>query len=768
MSLFATRPPLPPGEPAVRLPKWALALGLASVAVVAGVLAVLPGIPDFAAVRSSARSSEAQLLDRHGVLLQRLRLDRRQRHTEWVGLNEVSPAFVASLIAAEDKRFRYHAGVDPVALMSAAWDNLRRPRARGASTLTMQLAGLLMSEREGAPLARGLGYKLAQMRLALGLELRWSKREILEAYVNRVGFRGELVGLDAAARGLVGKGASGLDYPESAVLVSLIRAPTASRTQVAQRACRLLQRLDHADDCARAAFVASALPRHSLPMPGADEAPHLARRLLTRAGESVRSSLDAELQRFAAETLRSHLAALVERNVEDGAVVVLDNASGEALAYVGSSGDLSGAPEVDGAAAQRQPGSTLKPFLYASAIEARWLTAASVLDDSSLALTTPSGLYIPQDYDRHFKGPVTVRTALGASLNVPAVRALTIVGVDRFLRTLRELGMNTLTHDAEHYGFGLALGGAETSLLALTNAYRSFAQQGRWSPVRFAPDAAADIAANVAANTSHGATAKLATAATGNTTKPDSARTVFSPQTAFILADVLSDPAARAITFGLSSPLSARTWAAVKTGTSKGMRDNWAVGFTDRYTVGVWVGNFSGAPMWDVSGITGAAPVWRDIVEYLHRNAASHAPAAPEGVVGETLAFDPPIEAPRQEWFIAGTQPELHGGMQRIAIQLAAPTPRLLAPPDSAIVAPDPDIPHARQSIRVEVAAAKGTCVRLDGKPIGNCSRAAQLLPLPAPGEHKLELVDASGRVLDTHALTVRGLYVPVRTQPAT
>ncbi|WP_341675600.1 penicillin-binding protein 1C [Niveibacterium sp. SC-1] len=731
------------GKPLARRPQWRLALGATALALVTGVLAVLPGIPDFVTVRSSARSSEAQLLDRHGVLLQRLRLDRRQRHTEWVPLNEVSPAFVASLIAAEDKRFRYHAGVDPLALMSALWDNLRRPRARGASTLTMQLAGLLMSEREGAPLARGFAYKLAQMRLALGLELRWSKREILEAYVNRVGFRGELVGLDAAARGLVGKGASGLDHPESAVLVSLIRAPTASRARVAQRACRLLQRLDHADDCSRAAFVATGLPRHSLPMPGADEAPHLARRLLARAGEQYRSSLDAELQRFAAETLRSHLAALVERNVEDGAVVVLDNASGEVLAYVGSSGDLSGAPEVDGAAAQRQPGSTLKPFLYASAIEARWLTAASVLDDSSLALTTPSGLYIPQDYDRHFKGPVTVRTALGASLNVPAVRGLTIVGVDRFLRTLRELGMNTLTHDAEHYGFGLALGGAETSLLTLTNAYRSFAREGRWTPVRYSPDAAAD--------------------AIGSATEPESTREVFSPQTAFILSDVLSDPAARAITFGLSSPLSARTWAAVKTGTSKGMRDNWAVGYTDRYTVGVWVGNFSGAPMWDVSGITGAAPVWRDIVEYLHRDSSSRAPTPPEGVVGETLAFDPPIEAPRREWFIAGTQPEGHGATQRIAIQLAAPTPRLLAPPDSAIVAPDPDIPHARQSIRVEVAAAKGTCVRLDGKPIGSCGRPAQLLSLPAPGEHKLELVDTAGRTLDAHMLTVRGLYVPAR-----
>ena len=295
-------------------------------------------------------------------------------------------------------------------------------------------------------------------------------------------------------------------------------------------------------------------------MSGLDEAPHLARRLLTRAGTSVRSTLDAPLQRFAAETLRNRLASLSERNVEDGAVIVIDNATGDVLAYVGSSGDLSGAAAVDGAAALRQPGSTLKPFLYGVAIEQRWLTAASLLDDAPLALTTPSGLYVPQNYERDFKGAVSVRSALAASLNVPAVRTLQLVGLERFRQTLQAFGMSSVKHDGEYYGYGLALGGGDTSLLALTNAYRALANAGVWSPAHLQIER-------------------------GSGDGGDAVR-VLSAEASFIVSDILADAAARAATFGLASPLSTRSWAAVKTGTSKGMRDNWAIGYTDRYTVG--------------------------------------------------------------------------------------------------------------------------------------------------------------------------------------
>jgi penicillin-binding protein 1C len=406
---------------------------------------------------------------------------------------------------------------------------------------------------------------------------------------------------------------------------------------------------------------------------------------------------------------------------------VLDNATGDVLAYVGSSGDLSDAGEVDAAAALRQPGSTLKPFLYAVAIGERWLTAASVLDDSPLALTTPGGLYIPQNYDRDHKGPVTVRTALASSLNVPAVRTLTLVGLERFHDRLRALGFTSLTRDAEHYGYGLALGGAETSLVAMANAYRALANAGRVGSVRYRPDApVGDL------------------------------RPALDPAASYVIADILADEGARALTFGLASPLATRSWAAVKTGTSKGMRDNWAVGFTDRYTVAVWVGNASGAPMWDVSGITGAAPVWRAIVEYLHADSPSRAPTPPGNVVRTSVAFAPAIEPPRNEWFVAGTEQKV------VALPVAEVRPRIVAPSDGAVIAPDPDIPAARQRILVQAQGAGRGCVSLDDVSLG-CGDAPRLIALPQPGRHRVQLTSAEGERLAEATFDVRALPLPRR-----
>jgi penicillin-binding protein 1C len=706
-----------------RLVRAARALAIAGACLCACVaaLVVTAQVPRYAEVRASHRGSESVLLDRNNVVLERLRLDHRQRMLEWIDLDAMSPILLRAVVVSEDQRFWQHAGVDPIGTVSALIDNLQRSRARGASTISMQLASLIDQPSRHSWLG-----KLLQMRNAMAIELHWSKREILEAYLNMVSFRGELVGIDSAARGLLAKGPDGLDSADAAVLSALVRAPGAPRYRVGQRACATLRTMQLAAVCKRAAFVASVLPQSNYSMTGVDDAPHLARRLLRAPGEQLRVTVDAALQRFASETLRTHLAELAERNVEDGAIVVLDNRSGEVLAYVGSSGELSSASAVDGVAAARQPGSTLKPFLYGLAIDQRWLTASSVLDDSPLALTTPSGLYIPQDYDRNFRGAVTVRSALGSSLNVPAVRALTMVGVDRFLVSLREFGLSSLSRDADHYGFGLALGGAETNLLELSNAYRTLANGGKWTPVRFTQNEA-----------------------------QAAGRQVLSPQACFIVGDILADPSARALTFGLSSALSTRSWAAVKTGTSKGMRDNWTIGYTDRYTVGVWVGNFSGAPMWDVSGVTGAAPIWRDMVEHLHAQLGGRAPMPPAGLQRQDVVFKPAFEAPRGEWIISdGTRP----AETRVTRQLVAARAQLIAPPDAAVIAPDPDIPERRQSLLLQANSAARTCLRLDGKPVARCGQSMVLLALPQAGRHVVTLTDPAGTPLDTHAFDVRAL----------
>lgn len=274
---------------------------------------------------------------------------------------------------------------------------------------------------------------------------------------------------------------------------------------------------------------------------------------------------------------------------------------------------MSQAAQVDAVLALRQPGFALKPFVYGLAFERRLLTPANLLQDAPVELPTGAGLYIPQNYDRRFRGWVSVRTALGNSLDVPAVRAGVMLGPDALAEGLRRFGL-PLKEPGGFYGPGLALGSAEVTLRDLGNAYRVLANGERWSPLRFLMDDAPDG--------HHGAS--HATARSGGS--------AMGPAAAHLVTDILADNGARALSFGLHNALATRGFAAVKTGTSKDMRANWCIGYTDRYTVGVWVGNASGSPMHDVSGVAGAAPVWASLVAALHRERPSRPPLRPEGL----------------------------------------------------------------------------------------------------------------------------------------
>jgi len=673
-------------------------------------------VPSPEQVRSAWRSSESVLLDRHGEPIQALRVDLSMRRLPWVALGDMSPALPAAVLQAEDQRFTQHGGVDVRAAGQAAWENLFRDKARGASTITMQLAGLLDSRLRGGADGRSWGQKWDQVQAARELEQGWTKGQILEAYLNMVSFRGELQGIAAASRGLFGKAPSGLNQTEAIVLASLLRAPAAAPKTVARRACALAKELKAVARCSAIEWeVAIALGRPAA-IATLTPAPQVARKLLTGASRQVRSTLDGTLQRFAQASLRQHLMALRERNVNDGAVVVIDNDSGELLAYVGNGGDS----EVDGVAALRQAGSTLKPFLYQMAIEKQLITAASVLDDSPINIQTEGGLYIPQNYDRQFKGFVSTRTSLASSLNVPAVRTLLMTGLEPFHQRLRAVGISSLTESAEYYGYSLALGSAEVSLLELANAYRTLANGGMVGTVTLQPRAA------------------------------QAKRRVLDARASFIVADILSDRAARSLTFGLRNELATTFWSAVKTGTSKDMRDNWCVGFSEKYTVGVWVGNFDGRPMWDVSGVTGAAPVWRDVMDHLHGNLPSRAPSAPGGVLRQQLVYQPALEAPRSEWFIQGTESavvEVVAGDQR--------APAILYPGTSTIIALDPDIPSGRQRVFFQAQAGQGLRWQLDGEVLG--SGDADFGWRPVTGEHELALVNLDGKTVAHSRFQVRG-----------
>ena len=671
-------------------------------------------LPSFSEVKVAHRPSDVTLLDRHGTPIQTLRIDNSVRRLPWVALADMSPALLRAVLLSEDRNFYAHGGIDWAAVARSAWGNAWNTKTRGASTLTMQLAGLIDEGLARPAGGRSTAQKLGQALTATRIEAQWTKSEILEAYLNSVAFRGEIVGIAALSQTLFGKVASGLDEQEAAIAAALVRGPNAKAEVVAQRACAVL-RLRQLGCVGVTALAETALARPGGMPLGEQLAPHFARQVVhAEAGPLQRSTLDAGLQRFAIATLRRRLAELSGRHVEDGAVVVLDNASGDVVAWVGSSGDLSGAAQVDGVLARRQPGSTLKPFVYELAFEKRFITPASLIDDTPAQIETTSGLYLPQNYDREFKGTVSARTALGASLNVPAVRVGMMLGPDALLARLNALGL-ALPETGGYYGHSLALGSADVTLLALTNAYRAFANGGLFSAVH--------------PGVRSGAATRVADAAA-----------------VFLVTDILADNNARARTFGLDSALATRGFAAVKTGTSKDMRDNWCIGFTDRYSVGVWVGNASGEAMHSASGVSGAAPIWQALVRHLHEAQPSRRPVRPERVVELHVAFDAQREPARDEVFIAGTEQAVQRSGASGAEVFGITSPR-----DGSIFALDPDMPPTAQRIGFE--GERGVWV-LDGKRLGSSQR---VLWAPWPGKHQLSLLGRDGRPLQSVRFEVRG-----------
>jgi penicillin-binding protein 1C len=685
-----------------------------------------PDIPSFEKVRTEYVQSEGKLLDRNGEVIHELRIHKQGRRLDWTALRDISPALQSAIISAEDHRFYRHRGVDWISLGAAFGEVFQSSRGRGASTITMQLAALQNENLRPDKSRRSFLQKSRQMRAARSFEKSWSKPQILEAYLNLVTFRGELQGIAAAARGLFSKEPQGLNSIEAAILGALLRSPNAGVQAVAARAFALAQALSLKPEYSEIETVTNEiLLKPYRVRPQIALAPHIALRLFETARtngktpEVLSCTLDSRLQAFASEVLHQHILSARSQNMHDGSALVVDNGSGEVLAYIGNTGERSSAFYVDGIRAMRQAGSTLKPFVYALAFDRRLLTPVSLLEDDPLDVPVSGGVYRPKNYDNRFHGTVTARVALASSLNVPAVKILNLVGVDAFVDTLRLFGFENI-RAAEFYGPSIALGSADVSLWDLVNAYRTIANGGYWSPLR------------VTLGWESG-----------------SRKRVVSTEAAFLISDILSDRESRSRTFDLESPLSTRFWTAVKTGTSKDMRDNWCVGFSDRYTVGVWAGNFSGEPMWNVSGITGAAPVWIEIMNQLHRRESSQKPRPPAELVQQVVDIAVMGQS-RQEWFIKGTE--------TASIQHAAGgmVPRIAYPMGGTVIAIDPDIPREDQMVFFQVKPQGGNLEWiLDGRSFG---KAAALTPwAPSRGKHILKLLDPTGKELDSIAFEVRG-----------
>jgi penicillin-binding protein 1C len=598
----------------------AIAIVVLAIAPVLALIACAFATPLPEELAAGPTRGSVRILDRHGHLLREVRDDDGAR-ARWVTVAEVGPHLPAALIAAEDRRFRDHRGVDLVASARAALSNVLRMRVvSGASTLTMQLARTLR------PHDKNLRGKFVEAALALRIEASLSKDRILEEYLNRVSFGPNLRGVAAASEAYFGKGPAQLSLAEAALLAGVVRgpsfyAPDRHASRAAERRAVVLRRMvttGAIDETARA--IAEGEPIVTRTVHASAAAPHFVRGLLAggvralqpgleggwpKAPVSIATTLDRGLQREVEAIVRAKIAALAAKEVTAAAVVVIENATGDVLAWVGSPDafDTARLGANDGVLAKRQPGSTLKPFLYGLAFETRGYGAATLVPDLPISVPTAAGIWSPQNYDGKWRGPVRVREALGNSLNAPAVATVLDVGVAPFLERLRALGFASLDRDADHYGPALALGDGEVRLVELANAYAALARGGIAKPVRVVRS--------------------LAAADGERTFEPGLETRVGREADAALLLDVLADPRARLASFGDATALDFPFAVAAKTGTSKGFRDNWAVGSSTAVTVAVWVGNFDGRAMHGVSGITGAGPIFHATMEAAMRARSS-------------------------------------------------------------------------------------------------------------------------------------------------
>ncbi|MEP0548151.1 MAG: penicillin-binding protein 1C [Rhodothermales bacterium] len=621
----------------MRLRPSLLALGFAAALLVS----LAWPLPDAAAPSGAVVSTS--VTDRVGGLLREVRPDGRGRP---VPLDAVGPDVIAALVATEDRRFWRHPGIDPLAIGRAAWHRATGGPRSGGSTLTMQVARSLRGRTD-----RGLADKFAEAHLAVRLELRLTKREILALWLNRVPFGNGAHGIESAARLYFGKGARDLTTAEAAFLVGLPQSPSRydpfrhpERAHARQR--RVLDAMEREDRITPAERARlAALP---LPLAAPDRsfrAPHFVEFVLADADGSpaeVRTTLDATLQSEAEHVVRAHLAVL-DASVTAAAAVVLDNRTGDVLAYVGSPDywDARGGQN-DGVRMLRQPGSTVKPFTYGLALASGRYSPASILPDLDVQILEAGGAFSPENYDRRFHGPVPLRQALASSYNVPAVVVAREIGPEALLRAYRRAGLTSLHRPADHYGVGLTLGNGEVSLLELARAYAGLGRGGTLPPVR---------------------PVRWTRSVRGDTLRAPEPRfepNGLPPAVAYLLTDILSDPEARAPGFGRGGPLELPFPSAVKTGTSKDYRDNWAVGTTPTHTVAVWAGNFDGSPMRWVSGVSGAGPILHALLRTLGSGGDFARPAGiAEAVVCPQSGLRPGAHCPSRarEVFLVGTVP---------------------------------------------------------------------------------------------------------------
>jgi penicillin-binding protein 1C len=747
-----------------------------------------PGLLDLSGVESTI------VVDRAGELLYEARSAEGGRAIR-LSAETLPPFLVDATLAAEDRRFWTHPGVDPIAVLRAAIHDIRRGRlAEGGSTITQQVAKMLMARDAGPvqPVRRDFSAKLREAVIAVRLEHRLSKREILALYLNLASYGNQLVGAERASREYFGIGAASATVAQAAFLAALPQRPSTfnpyrsmaratARQQYIIRSMVLGGRLS-VDDGTEALAERLDLKRE----PSAFAAPHFVQRVLGEAGLSaargqaasgrIVTTLDAELQREVEGIIRGQRIELQRHGAHNVAVVVLDNARGEWLAWEGSGAyaNTDHGGSIDGTMAPRQPGSALKPLIYALAFE-NGDSPATVLPDipSYFPTAEPGILYSPRNYDGQFRGPLLARRALAGSENVPAVALASRVGVANLLRFFRRAGLTTFEKNASYYGLGIALGDAEVRLDELVAAYATFARGG------------VTVTPTLVRASKEGLQSEQ----------------LMAPRTAFWITDILSDADAREYTFGRGTSLDFPFAVAAKTGTSQGYRDNWTIGYTKAVTVGVWVGNFDRTPLVGSSGVTGAGPIFHAVMTAAVRRVSGGLPfdrdqpttARPEAVDRHRIcalsgmAAGPWCPADVEEflasestsapctWHHSGPDiawpPEYQAWAQTRNHLAAAESPsapsigrapadrtngiRVTSPPSGAVYLIDPTLRKEFQTIALRAATDAGGVIdwAVDGRRLGSSAGSAPVDWPLAPGAHVISARDQHGRQAETSIL---------------
>ena len=647
-----------------------LAIGFA-IFILSSYIAMNHTVESLTKLRSDAQI--LQILDRNGRPLS-ITYQNPWNSYDSLPLYQIPEFLQQAFILSEDKHFYQHHGVNWYARLRALWQNLRYGhRVSGASTITEQVVRIIKQR------PRNLWSKWLEGLEAQALERNFSKADILEFYLNQLPYAANRRGVLQAARYYFARDLRSLTPKEMLALVVLARAPSnydlykdplGLDKAITRLALQMQQ--NHWLNNQQLAQIQSEvfhLQKPTLPVNAAQFVNFV--RTHPTPGKMqtnrVRTTLDASLQQRVQDILDARIKSLSQRNVQNGAVLVVDHQTSEILAWViaGNSNqmlkDRPPAYQIDAVTTPRQPGSTLKPLLYALALEKGW-TAASLIEDAPLAEAIGSGIHSFHNYSHSYYGQVTLREALANSLNIPAVHTINYVGKTKFLHTLHQLGFNSLQQRADYYDIGLALGDGEVTLFELVQAYSALANQGSYRPLRYVMDEAPSLLG----------------------------RAIYSPEAASIIGNILADPWARHLEFGTGSILNFPVQTAVKTGTSTDYHDAWAVGFNYRYSVGVWLGNLDQSPMHGITGAIGPALMLRSIFSELTR----HQMTKPLNLSPKLIVKDVclKLEASkncytRSEYFMPGYQ------LPVLQPKSLSSLPRLTKPFDGLRLALDPRVP---------------------------------------------------------------------------